>query len=126
MALLFSPTPKCRSSRTGSIRVRRTSRRLPVLFAALAFLTFPAAGAVDPSPLSRHLVRCSQEPPPSEAAPDENPLPTVEPPTESRRGAPSPGPPAQGTTAPDEAGVFGPACRLFPGPLLQPCRPPGP
>src|SRR2546422_11715714 len=98
MALLFSPTPKCRSSRTGSIRVRRTSRRLPVLIAALAFLTFPAAGAVDPSPLSRHLVRCSQEPPPPEAAPDKNPPPTIEPQAESRRAAPAPPAPPGGAT----------------------------
>src|SRR2546428_2258945 len=113
MALLFSPTPKCRSSRTGSIRVRRTSRRLRVLFAALAFLTSPAAGAVDPSPLSHHLVRCSQEPPPDEAAPDENPPPMVEPPADSRRAAPSPGPPTEVTTAPDEAELFARVARLL-------------
>src|SRR5438093_2009689 len=105
MALRSSQTPKCSSSRTGSIRVRRAISRLPVLSLALAILTGSTAAAAEPAPLSRHIIRCAQEPPPQP--------PTAEPSAESQPAAPIPGPPAEETTALDEVDLFARVGRLL-------------
>src|SRR3989442_11607839 len=103
MALLSSQTPKCSSSRTGSMRARRTISRLPALSLALATLISPAAAAAEQAPLSRHILRCSHEPPQPEGAPSADQPPTAEHPAEPQPAAPTPRPPAGETTALDEA-----------------------